>query len=363
MRFNLEKIGLITVFDAVLTKDWSECEKVLKKVGYENAKQYFICLDDSHRCLYGLMESSLQPCPHCGKQGTIPYYYIGLNSKLKLWCKDPEMCRKMTYHMKEKDHWPYENSSEDWVSEMKKKVWDGKRFFQLSWFWNPDDSWTLLTFCPDKECRLVLPAAKVEKEPYLPGSRLKKLTCPSCHKHFEHEPVKAHGDPRNVAYILHWDGFQSFSGKENHDCGALEVQIATMCKDERCKSEEVFVVGFVPCYLLPNKRPLPLDPFLAAFIEEIKTGFIEGIEVNYSLDTPWEKAGPTKLRHLVLLCTADYPAMCELCKSQFCGKSPCRRCECGYKRTSEEATTYYYGDYRRAARFPWPSRIIKEDIL
>ena len=54
--------------------------------------------------------------------------------------------------------------------------------------------------------------------------------------------------------------------------------------------------------------------------------------------------------------------MCELCKSKFCGKSPCRRCECGYKRASEEAT-YDYGDYRRAARFPWPSRIIKEDIL
>ena len=88
----------------VWPKDWSECEKVLKKVGYEDAKQYFISIDDSHRCLYGQMESSSQPCPHCGKQGTIPYYYIGLDSKLKLWCKDPEMCRKLTYHMKEKDH-------------------------------------------------------------------------------------------------------------------------------------------------------------------------------------------------------------------------------------------------------------------
>ena len=132
----------------------------------------------------------------------------------------------------------------------------------------------------------------MEEKPYLPGSRLKKLTCPSCHKTFEHEPVKAHGDPRNVAYILHWDGFQRFPGKENHGCGALEVQIATMCKEDRCKSE-VFVVGFVPCYVLPNKRPLSLDPFHAPFIEEIETGFIEGIEVNYSLDTPWEKAGPT----------------------------------------------------------------------
>lgn len=167
----------------------------------------------------------------------------------------------------------------------------------------------------------------------------KNLVCPSCHKHFEHKPANAYGDPRNIAYILHWDGFQPFSGKDNHGCGALEVQIATMCKEDRCKAEEVFVVGFVPCYLLPNKRPVALDSFLVPFIEEIERGFIEGVEVNYSLDTPWGEAGPTKLRHLILLCTADYPAMCELCKSKFCGKSPCRRCKCGFKRASAESTT------------------------
>ena len=79
------------------------------------------------------MKSSTQPCPHCGKEGTIPYYYIGIYwyigilvytilvySKLKLLCKDPEMCRKMTCQMKEKDHCFYENSSEDWGWEIKK---------------------------------------------------------------------------------------------------------------------------------------------------------------------------------------------------------------------------------------------------
>lgn len=126
--------------DNLWPKNWSVCEKVLKNVGYEDAKQYFVCLDDSHRCLYGLMERSSQLCPHCGKPGSIPYYYIGLNSKLKLWCKDRDMCKKMTYHMKEKDHWFYENSSEDWGCEMKKEIWDGKRFSQLSWFWDADQN-------------------------------------------------------------------------------------------------------------------------------------------------------------------------------------------------------------------------------
>ena len=346
-----------------IPKNWSECVKVLKKVGYEDAKQYFICLDDSHRCLYGLMECSSQPCPHCGKQGSIPYYYIGLNAKLKLWCKDPEMCKKMTYHMKEKDHWFYANTSEDWGWEKKKELWDGKRFSQLSWFWDPDQNWTLPTFCPDQRCKCVISSSEVESEPFIPGTRLKNLTCPSCHMTFKHEPVEAHGDPRNVAYVLHWDGFQPFSGKENRGSGALEVQIATMCKEDRCKAEEVFVVGFVPCYLLPNRRPVSLDPFLAPLIEEIETGFIEGVDVEYTLETPWQEAGPAKLRHLILLYTADYPAMCELCKSKFCGKSPCRRCKCGSSCASTESNTYYYGDYHKASRFPWPTRILDEKIL
>ena len=360
-----QKLFLITNSDRdnLWPKNWSECEKVLKNVGYEDAKQFVVCLDDSHRCLYGLMERSSQLCPHCGKPGSIPYYYIGLNSKLKLWCKDRDMCKKMTYHMKEKDHWFYENSSEDWGCEIKKEIWDGKRFSQLSWFWDADHNWTLPAFCPDQNCKYVISSSEVDNQPFIPGSRLKTLTCPSCHKIFTHEPEQAQGDPRNVAYILHWDGFQPFSGKENHGSGALEVQIATMCKEDRCKAEEVYVVGFIPCYLLPNRRPVSLDPFLHPLIEEIEIGFIEGVDVDYALETEWKDAGPAKLRHLILLCTADYPAMCELCKSKFCGKSPCRRCKCGSSRASEETNTYYYGDYHQAARFPWPKRLVEQNIL
>ena len=61
-----------------------------------------------------------------------------------------------------------------------------------------------------------------------------------------------------------------------HSSGAFEVSIATMSKQERSKSGEVYVCGFVPSYLLPNKRPNSLDPFLHPFIEEVKDLFING---------------------------------------------------------------------------------------
>ena len=58
--------------------------------------------------------------------------------------------------------------------------------------------------------------------------------------------------------------------------GAIEVSIATMAKSDRCKTEEVYVCGFVPSYLLPNKRPNSLDPFLQPPMKDIEELFING---------------------------------------------------------------------------------------
>ena len=50
-----------------------------------------------------------------------------------------------------------------------------------------------------------------------------------------------------------------------------------MCKEDRSATDEVYVVGFVPNYLLPKKRPIALDPFLEPFISEIEEICINGI--------------------------------------------------------------------------------------
>jgi len=50
-----------------------------------------------------------------------------------------------------------------------------------------------------------------------------------------------------------------------------------MSKVERCKAEEVYVVGFVPSHMLPKKRPISLDPFLEPLVMDIEDGFINGI--------------------------------------------------------------------------------------
>ena len=127
------------------------------------------------------------------------------------------------------------------------------------------------------------------------------LECPECYTKFSDKVKIATGDPRNVALIGHWDGWQPFSTSSKHGSGkvsnnvmiadvtracmhahyyahigTIEVSIATMLKGDHSKSEEVYVCGFVSSYLLPKKRPKSLDPFFHPLVEEVEELFING---------------------------------------------------------------------------------------
>lgn len=42
-----------------------------------------------------------------------------------------------------------------------KEIWDGKRFAELSWFWDPDKEWLLPVRCP--MCSSVISAEEISK--------------------------------------------------------------------------------------------------------------------------------------------------------------------------------------------------------
>jgi len=169
-----------------------------------------------------------------------------------------------------------------------------------------------------------------------------------------------------------------------HDCyvGAIEISIATMSKEHRSTIDEVYVSGFVPKYLLPNKRPNSLDPFLDPLITEIEDSFIEGeqmqiytqryyisfmynlilndtmysqtlvvlfvymtvgISVNYAVGIAGIPAGRALIRCLLILWTGDYPAQTEIGKFICGGIHACRRCKVeGKNSILHWYITYYY---------------------
>ncbi|KAL5503408.1 hypothetical protein EMCRGX_G010352 [Ephydatia muelleri] len=99
-----------------------------------------------------------------------------------------------------------------------------------------------------------------------------------------------------------------------------------MKKEDRCKVDEVYVCGFVPNHMLPNKCAISLDPFLQILVEEIEDLFVNGIEVEYAGQLDGFPPGKMVIRCLLLLWTGDYPAQSQVGKFIQGGMRPCRRC-------------------------------------
>ena len=75
-----------------------------------------------------------------------------------------------------------------------------------------------------------------------------KIVCPSCRNLFNHAPMYAGGDPSNIGYIAHWDGFSPFGTSGGHSTGVIDVKIGNMCLNKQNHSGQVYVVGFVPSF-------------------------------------------------------------------------------------------------------------------
>jgi len=109
------------------------------------------------------------------------------------------MCKKMTAHWEEREHWLPPEFRNGWGLPAKKDIWDGKRFAELSYVWDPTKEWVLPTYCPIEGCHKVLSAEELLHAPEINGMR--EVTCPHCFNSFAAVIKVTHGDPRNIAYI------------------------------------------------------------------------------------------------------------------------------------------------------------------
>lgn len=176
--------------------DWTAARQMLIAEGYEDAKEYMICLSDVHPQHWDILESKSDLCRHCGEKGAIPYYYLGLKGKIKRWVSHPDMCYKLLSHWREKEHWL--NRNEGW--HVKKELWDGERFAELSWFWDPNNEYCLPVRCQYLGCKNIISAETVlsadkNEDGYY------KVRCDCCHSTFHVQAKYVRGDPRNIAFV------------------------------------------------------------------------------------------------------------------------------------------------------------------
>ena len=195
---------------------WSACSEILKDFGYKEPITYFICLNDSHPNLWCLMNSSSDLCRYCQKPGLIQYHYLKLADKVHRWCSNPDFCSKMTSHWLYRDKWMQDApGSNDTFDE----IWDGSRFSELSWFWNAEKQWLLPVRC--SFCNNIIGTKEIMSamQRITDTSSTVAVTCPYCCTKFNHIPTYAKGDPRNLALIGHFDGWQPFTSSARHSCG------------------------------------------------------------------------------------------------------------------------------------------------
>lgn len=127
------------------------------------------------------------------------------------------MCEKMLAHWFNREAWISGVGPNFELSE----VWDGSRFNELPWFWNPDKEWVLPYKC--NCCGNVISVEQIEAFPEKDG--VYTIQCEECGDRADHQPKFAQGEPRNIALIGHWDGWQPFGSPGQHSCGECKVVI------------------------------------------------------------------------------------------------------------------------------------------
>ena len=191
--------NLLQPDENVWPRSWQAAIRMLERSGYNEPQDLYICLDSSHPCSFDVIKSQEGSCKYCAKKGSdgIKYSYLPLRNKILQWCQDASFCVRMTAHWQEKDHWI---SSSTINNRRRKELWDGQRFAESAWFWDPQCSWLLPTRCP--LCSQVISSEFINGT----SGSVVSLICPACHKKFQHCVQSANGDPRNIALIGHWDG-------------------------------------------------------------------------------------------------------------------------------------------------------------
>ena len=194
---------------------WYACNAILKNAGYKEPDVYNICLNESHPTLWSIMADPENTCKYCKNPGSIQYYYLPLADKVRRWCSSKEFCEKITAHWNHRQSWMKDT---DTMCQHLNEIWDGSRFTELEWFWNPNKTWALPTRCEFYKQVVGVNSFDIHDDSVTEGTEI-NVECPNCFHHFKHNLHFTQGDPRNIALIGHWDGWQPFSSSVKHGCG------------------------------------------------------------------------------------------------------------------------------------------------
>ncbi|KAL3696208.1 hypothetical protein R1sor_010284 [Riccia sorocarpa] len=161
-------------------------------------------------------------------------------------------------------------------------------------------------------------------------SQAYEFACSSCGDCICADRKTTKGDPRNIAIMGYWDGFQSSTTVLR---STWVVGIKLLNADSNSKIPPMPIL-FIPNSTDESTSQLDiLDAALEPFIREYVDLFVNGIHVDYAYPTELVDASTSLSRSFTLRCmlvmfSGDHPAQCKFTGFSTGGLTGCRRCEC-----------------------------------
>ena len=110
---------------------------------YSDPSEHSICFNENEHQIHWYEFESDQSCPHCDSVPDLKRYYLPLKEKIKRWVSSEEMCYAMLGHWKNRDVWLGKSGPTFPLNE----IWDGERFKEIQWFFDPQAKWPLPHTC------------------------------------------------------------------------------------------------------------------------------------------------------------------------------------------------------------------------
>ncbi|KAL3696395.1 hypothetical protein R1sor_010471 [Riccia sorocarpa] len=271
------------------------------------------------------------------RKSMIPFDHLSLGSMLRLICKSRTFCHEMLTMWRARQKWlPRVTdtcSSEPSPTFPIKEWWDGSRIKEISWFWNPTVEFELPVIC--YECYHVYQVFPEKCEVLQLSENINSETgdyefiCMNCGYRVKQHPKYAKGDPRNIAVMAHWDGFQSASSVIR-STWAVELKVLN--------TGSATTIPVMPTLFIPDAKSegspkaVALNACLQPFVKEMIDLFVSGTEVEYSypcelIEETSNLSSKFNLRAMLVLFTGDHPAQSMFGGFANSGMSGCRRCK------------------------------------
>ncbi|KAL3699807.1 hypothetical protein R1sor_017829 [Riccia sorocarpa] len=313
------------------------------------------CASCSEKCLH----------PECKqmRKKMIPFDYISVSDIIRNLCSSRTYCHNMLEMWRCRSSWLASTSG----SQLKATYpitewWDGVKAKELVWFSDSSHQFELPVLC--RNCWEVYPTLPercselADPDNFDMGANMYIFVCHSCGEWIECQRKFAKGDPRNIALMGYWDGFQSASSVMR-STWIVGLKIINAGSSSNIPS--------MPVLFIPNTKSESLgkvDLLGAAidpFIQETLRMFVDGIEVDYAypshlIDNTERLEKKITLRCILVMFSGDHPTQCKF--TGFCnsGWKGCKRCHLAGKWRSTPGRgvggIVEYVENRKQYRFP-----------